>query len=113
MHLSRVSSLDLIQNMGHAMVYVLISPVFECMTHCASHHALYLSGKTLHAYVLYIPVRRHASHHIFISYTKHDDDRLMILSCVSNIIWIIAIKQHTILVVPHKAVAEVSKVGNL
>ena len=112
MHLSRVSSVDLIQNMGHAMVYVLISPVFECMTHCASHHAHYLFGKTLRAYVLYIPVHRHTSHHTYISYPKHDDDRLMVLSCVSNIIRIITIKR-TIPVVPHKAVAEVSKVGNL
>ena len=107
-----MSSVDLIQNMVHAMVYVLISPVFECMTHCASHHALYLSGKTLHAYVLYIPVHRHTSHHTCISYAKHDDDGLMILSCVSNIIRIITIER-TIPVVPHKAVAEVSKVGNL
>ena len=112
MHLSRVSSVDLIQNMGHAMVYVLISPVFECMTHCASHHAHCHIGKTLHAYVLYIPVHRHASHHTYISDAKHDDDRVMILSCVSNIIRIITIER-TIPVVPHKAVAEVSKVGNL
>ena len=70
--------------MVHAMVYVLISAVFECMTHCASYHAHSFIGKPLHAYVLYIPVHWHASHHTYISYAKHDDDRLMILSFASK-----------------------------
>ena len=95
------------------MVYVLISAVFECMTHCASYHAHSFIGKPLHAYVLYSPVHWHAPHHTYISYAKHDDDRLMILSFASNIILILTIEQHTIPVVPHKVVAEVSKAGNL
>ena len=37
---------------------------------------------TLHAYVLYIPVVGYASHHICLSYAKHDDDRLMSLKRV-------------------------------
>jgi len=37
---------------------------------------------TLYAYLLYISVRRQASHHICISYAKHDDDRLMSLKRV-------------------------------
>ena len=37
---------------------------------------------TLHAYVLCISVRRQASHHICLSYAKHDDDRLMSLKRV-------------------------------
>ena len=35
---------------------------------------------TLYAYVLYIPAHRHASHHTYMSYAKHDDDRPMSLS---------------------------------
>ena len=40
---------------------------------------LYFIRMTLYAYLLYISVRRQASHHICISYAKHDDDRLMSL----------------------------------
>ena len=74
-----------------------------------AYHAHYFIGKMLYACVLYISVHRHASHHTCISYAKHDDDRLMILPFVSNIIRTKTIEQRTIPVVPHKAVAEVSK----
>ena len=43
---------------------------------------LYFIRMTLYAYLLYISVRRQASHHICISYAKHDDDRLMSLKRV-------------------------------
>ena len=49
-----------------------------CIISCT----LYFIRMTLYAYVLYISVRRQASHHICISYAKHDDDRLMSLKRV-------------------------------
>ena len=115
MHLSRVPSVDLIAQHGACNGLRLN---IRCVRKYGSlrimaNHAHYFIGKTLYAYVLYISVRRHASHHTHISYGKHDDDRLVILPFVSNIIQPKTVEQRAIPVVPHKAVAEVSKVGNL
>ena len=115
MHPSRVSSVDLIAE--HDACNGLRLNI-HCVRKYGSLrimaiHAHYFIGKMLYACVLYISVHGHASHHTCISYAKHDDDRLMILPVVSNIIRTKTIEQRTIPVVPHKAVAEVSKVENL